>query len=352
MISKKDNGKSKLNKALRLTAKILIPLTIGVFILWLLYRNMDVDALLETLQSDADFGILVLAAFFGTVGNTFRGMRWQILNKSLSLNARAINSILTTHGNYTLNMALPRLGEVWRCAAMAHYSRMSFSSLFGTLIIDRAYDIVVMLLLLLLGMFLNLGFFSDFFRENPGFIESLQRIFSSPWFYVALILVIIGVIFFVKSLGRGKFGQKIKEQLDNVWNGLKTVVSMDRKWLFYLYTIGIWAGYFLQFYLAFFAFSFTAHLSPAIALIAFLMGAIAIAAPVQGGMGAWHFMVIYTLVFFGIETGDAQNFALIVHTSQQFIWNPLIGLICIGLLPLINKKYKKEELDIDHERED
>lgn len=343
MIDEKNITKSKLHNVIRTTAKVIIPLAVGILILWFLYRNMDVEDLFETLRSDADFGFLLLAAAFGTIGNTFRGMRWQILNKSLSPNARLINSFLTTHGNYAINLVLPRLGEVWRCGAMAHYSRMSFSALLGTLLVDRAFDILMILFLLLLGMVVNIGFFSSFFYNNMTFTDNVRGIISSPWLYFIFALLTIGGIFFVKSLGRGKFGLKIREQVKNLLNGLRTVVSMDQKWLFFIYTIGIWGGYFLQFYLTFFAFSFTAHLSPAIALIAFVMGAIAVVAPVQAGIGAWHFMIIYSLVFFGINTVDAQSFALIVHTSQQFIWTPIVGLISIGLLPLVNRKHKKEK---------
>lgn len=351
-MSKEKHKKRFFRKSFNIFLKIVVPLAFGFLLLWLLYRNMDVDALLRTLRSDARFELLILAAFFGTVGNTFRGLRWQILNKSLNPNAKTINSILTTHGNYAVNMALPRLGELWRCGAMAHYSKMSFSALFGTLIVDRAIDIIMMMILLLLGMAVNLSFFSDFFRENPSMVEKIRTLLSSPPFYIALIIIALGVVIFVKSLRKGKFGQKIRDLLRNVRSGLKTIFSMEEKPLFYLYTIGIWGGYFLQFYLTFFAFSFTAHLSPAVGLIAFVMGAIAVAAPVQGGMGAWHFMIIYTLVFFGIATADAQNFALIVHTSQQFIWNPLVGLICMGLLPIVNRNKQIEDTDNDDEKED
>lgn len=340
MITKHTDSKGQKKKVHQQMIRIIISLGVGVFILWLLYRNMDVDSFVQTLKSDAHFGVLLLAALFGTIGNTFRGMRWQILNKSLSPNPRLINSILTTHGNYLVNIFLPRLGEIWRCGTMAHYSKMSFTALLGTLLVDRAFDLLVILLMFLLGLAINMGFFSDFFSHNPQFLEKIDALMTSPWFYIGLGMLIVALIIFVKSLGRGKFGLKVRAHVKNIFSGVKSVIAMREKWLFVLYTFGIWGGYFLQFYLTFFAFSFTAHLSPAIALVAFVMGAIAVVAPVQAGLGAWHFMIIYTLVFFGIATADAQNFALIVHTSQQLIWTPLVGLVCVGLLPLVNRKQK------------
>lgn len=340
MIIKQANKEGQKRQIRQQLIRIFISLGVGGFILWLLYRNMDVDSFIHTLRVDAHFGVLVLASLFGTIGNTFRGMRWQILNKSLDSKARLINSILTTHGNYLVNIFLPRLGEIWRCGTMAHYSKMSFSALLGTLLIDRAFDLLVIFLMLLLGIAINVGFFAEFFSQNPMFIEKVTAIFTSVWLYIAIGVLIIGAIIFIKSFGRGKFGLKIRAQLQNVWVGMKSVVEMREKWQFALYTIGIWGGYFMQFYLTFFAFSFTAHLSPAIALLAFVMGAIAVVAPVQAGLGAWHFMIIYTFVFFGVASTDAQNFALIVHTLQQLVWTPLVGLVAIGLLPIVNRKHK------------
>ena len=292
---------------------------------------------METLQSDANYLLLFVAACFGTIGNTIRGYRWQMLNKSLSPHSSLINSILTTHGNYALNIVFPRLGEVWRCGAMAHYSRMSFSALFGTLLIDRVLDALMVVLLLLLALALNGRFFQLFFEQNPALLEQLQRTFSSPTTYVILLLVIAVIVCLVKLLQRRPLGQKIKAQWELLKEGLQTVRKMREKWLFGFCTVAIFGCYFLQFYLTFFAFSFTSHLSAAIALIAFVMGGIGIGAPVQAGIGAWHFMVIYTLICFGVPEVNAQSFALIVHTTQQMIWNPIVGLVSMLLLPIVNK---------------
>lgn len=323
-----------MNKGLKTTLKVLVPLAFGLLILWLLYRNMDVAALMETLRGDASFGIIIIASLFGTLGNTFRGIRWHLLNKRLEPNVRPINSLLTTHGNYVVNMALPRLGEVWRVGAMSHYSGISVSKLFGTLFVDRIYDVVAVSSLILLGLFLNAPFFTNFLRHNPEALLKLQEIGRSPWTYIIVVLLVVLAIFGVKWI---KKSEKMMYSLRNVREGLRTIRVMDKKWLFHLYTIGIWVSYYLQFYITFYAFSFTAHLDPAVGLLTFVMGSLGVIAPVQGGMGAWHFMVIYSLMVFGVEATNAHNFALIVHTFQVFVWTNLMGLIALGLLPLVNR---------------
>lgn len=330
-------GDETMNKGLKTTLKVLVPLVFGVLILWLLYRNMDVETLLETLRGDANFGIIIFASLFGTLGNTFRGFRWHLLNKRLDPNVRAVNSLLTTHGNYVVNMALPRLGEVWRVGAMSHYSGISISKLVGTLFIDRIYDVVAVSVLILLGLVLNTPFFTSFFDNNPDALLKLQGVMRSPWLYIVLLLLVVLVLVAMRWVRKS---ERTMHSFRNVREGLRTIRTMDKKWLFHLYTVGIWASYFLQFYITFYAFSFTSNLGPAVGLLTFVMGSVAIVAPVQGGMGAWHFMVIYSLMAFGVETSNAQNFALIVHTFQVFIWTNMVGLIALGLLPLVNRHTK------------
>ena len=70
------------------------------------------------------------------------------------------------------------------------------------------------------------------------------------------------------------------------------------------------------------------------------MGALGIIAPVQGGIGAWHFMTIQALVFYlgdGIAS-EAKAFALSVHSVQTILVYIGCGIIAYILLPIVNKK--------------
>ena len=99
---------------------------------------------------------------------------------------------------------------------------------------------------------------------------------------------------------------------------------MRRKGLFLFYTIGIWVCYFLEFYLAFFCFPFSAELGMVKAMIIFAAISLAIIIPTPNGAGPWHFVVISMMTLFGVSQTDASSFALIVHTFQT------LGVIVLG----------------------
>ena len=159
---------------------------------------------------------------------------------------------------------------------------------------------------------------------------------NSIWIYALAIGLVILVWFVFKYMSHFTLVRKAKELLLNVWAGMKSIWLMDKKWLFLVQTLLIWSGYFCYFYITFYAFDFTRELGIGVGLIAFTMSSIGVAVPVQGGIGPWHFMVIATLVCFGVNENDAAAFALVVHTVQT-VWTGLCGLAGIVALPLTNK---------------
>lgn len=334
----------KVNKRLKAVLKIIIPLLLGIFILFLLYGKMDLKSIADIARHGVNYWIIALSLLFGAGANIIRGLRWQILINTVTEGnkAKKANSILTTLGSYTVNMALPRAGEFWRCAEMGRYEQISFSKLLGTLFIDRITDIL-MLGLIFLGIFLGAGsFFSEFFTKNPDITSNFYAILGSIWLYVGIVTFGIMLWMIYKYLIKRKPDHKVSMMFMKVGEGLKSIWKMDQKWLFIIYSIAIWMGYFLFFYSTFYAFDFTQTLGIEVGLIAFALSSMAVIVPVQGGVGPWHFLVISALVAFSVNKEDAGAFALIVHTIQT-LWITLVGLISIFLLPLVNKNYIRSQ---------
>ena len=86
--------------------------------------------------------------------------------------------------------------------------------------------------------------------------------------------------------------------------------------LYAFYSVAIWIGYFLHFYIAFFCFDFTAGISPVAAFLIFCVGSFAVLVPTPNGAGPWHFAVKTMLVLYGVAEPQAILFALVVHTVQ------------------------------------
>jgi len=326
----------------RKIVRIVLPLSLGIILLWYLYRKQDISAMMEVVKKGVRYEIIFFSLIFGLLANIIRALRWSLLIDPLGKRVRRRNTIYAVLGNYAINFALPRLGEIWRCGVTAKYEKVPFTKLLGTLFVDRIMDWIVVSLLTLCLCVFNLHFFRTFFSENPPkFIELVSIMIHSWWTYICLVVFVLLIwIIFVK-FKHLTIVKRTVELLKNVWEGVKSLWKTDHKMLFCIQTLLIWIGYFLYFYITFFAFRFTEDLGIRIGLIAFTMSSISVAMPVQGGIGVWHFMVISTLVAFGVNATDAGAFALVVYTIQT-IWLILTGLFGIIALPAVNKEEKIE----------
>jgi hypothetical protein len=95
--------------------------------------------------------------------------------------------------------------------------------------------------------------------------------------------------------------------------------------------------YYFMLYTVFFAFDFTKGLGPIAGLTTFVLASFGMVAPVQGGIGPWHFMAIEALKLYNIAPEDGKIFALVAHTSMTLMII-IIGLISMMILPFLNRR--------------
>ncbi len=320
-----------LNPILKKTAQIGLPLVLGIVILYFLYKGTDFNTLWADIQN-ANWAILTFSLIFGLSGNVIRGLRWELLIKPLGYSPKKSNLIFAVLGNYAINFALPRAGEIWRCGVIAKDEKIPFHKLIGTLIIDRLFDTLMVLFILLLAFFSNVALF-----HNNRDLFNLPKFLTSPIFYAAciafVILVIVVIIFFKDN----SIVKRVRLFLSTMWNDMKIVWQMKEKKRFIVYTFGIWISYFLYFYVTFFAFDFTANLGVAAVLFIFTLNSISMGIPSNGGLGPWQAATVFGLCTFMVDDTQARAFATAVFAFQS-IWVVICGLFGIAALSLQNRK--------------
>ena len=336
--TKVDETINKGDSALKKTIKLVVSLGIGFFILWMMYRETNFDTMWLQVK-DANFAILLFSLIFGMLGNTFRGLRWKLIIEPLGYNPSTSNLIFAVYGSYAVNLIFPRAGEIWRCGVIAKDEKIPFVKLIGTLLIDRAFDTIMVILITLLACCFNLDFFLNYIKENESLSASLGALFSSKWLYIGIasLLILIYVVFGV--LKNTKPVMKIKEFFVSLGKDFVMVWHMKKKKRFFIYTLSIWFSYFLYFYLTFFAFDFTKDLGITAGLIAFALSSLSMGIPTNGGVGVWHAAVILSLGLYGVAQSSAEAFAFGVFAIQN-IWIVLVGIFGFVAMGLNGNKAK------------
>ncbi|MDR3060703.1 MAG: flippase-like domain-containing protein [Dysgonamonadaceae bacterium] len=316
--------------------KTFVPLAFGVLIFWLVFRKVNFEEIIQILKSEVRFDIILYSLPFGLFANIIRGYRWNLLITPLGYHPKKSNLVYAVLGNYAVNLGVPRLGEVWRCTIITRYEKIPFTKLFGTLLIDRLSDTISVGIIVVVAFIMNIGYFEAFFIAHPEYMDTLNKIITSAWTYTTIVLLTVSIWITFRFFKHTVIIKKIREMLLNIWEGIRTIKHMKERRLFLFYTVLIWLGYFLYFYICFFAFDFTKDLGWQNGVIAFGMSSLAVAIPAQ--VGPWHAAVIATLMGFGISQTNAAAFALCVHTIQQLIFIGLVGVIGIFALSIANKE--------------
>lgn len=320
--------------------KVLFSLGLGILIFWYVYQGQNLSDLMENAKEAKMFWI-IFPLFIALLSHFLRAVRWKMLIDPLGKKVNLWNIYGAVMAGYCINYLVPRAGEIARCGLVKKYEGVSFTELIGTLIVDRSVDIIVELIFIALTILLQYNEIMQF-AEQYNLIEGFFNLLANPLMWTILAALIIIPFIFRKKIMASSLFTKVKGLGMNVLNGLKSVLKLDHKGLFILYSILIFVCYYFMFYLCFFAFDFTEDLSMLCGLSAFIMGSLGIIAPVQGGLGAWHFMVISTLLLYGVQEEEAQTFALLVHGSQTIMLIVIGGLAMVAM-SFLNKKSKTEE---------
>lgn len=319
------------------TLKFLAFFTLGALIFWLIYKDQDIERIKSVLKNDVNYFWVLISLFVGLLSHISRTLRWGLMIEPIGHKPRFINTFLAVMVGYLMNMAFPRMGEISRCGVLSKYEKISFTKLIGTVVAERLVDMISLLILLGIVFFSQFGKMIRFIKQNPEIQEKLSSALTSPYLIIGVILLIILFLAFRKAFKNTAFFKKIIDILKNFKEGFISIRSIKRKGWFYFHSIFIWVLYYIMLYVIFFAFDFTSHLNPIAGLTTFVMASFGMVAPVQGGIGAWHFMAIEALSLYGVAMEDGIIFAFVAHGSMTAMII-LIGIISMLVLPFINKR--------------
>ncbi len=344
----KDKGvkKSKVRVIMSYLVRWLLPLALTVILVSYMFRKVNFSEMMDIIRHGVDYWWILCAMGISVLSHVFRALRWRIQLRSLGIKAPLMALCCSIFGCYALNLVFPRLGEVWRCTYIAGREKAPFTTVLGSMVADRLSDTICVLLLTILAFIVATPAINAFLTKYPVG-QGLLATASSPRFWIAVVggCLVIWAIFRLGS----NFGpvKKIENWGKETWKGFAVVTQMKGKWAFLLYSIAIWGCYYIQLYVAFFAFPFTRELcsQPGLAfgltpcLVAFVLSSIGMAIPSNGGLGPWNIAVMFGLAIYGVSTPDGTAFSML-QWSGQTVMLILLGIFTMAYISLDKGKRK------------
>ena len=319
-------------------------LALGMLFLYFAFRGVAFKELANIL-SQVNFWWIALSLVFAGLSFLSRARRWMLLIQPLGYTPSFLHTYHSLMVGYLSNYALPRLGELTRCVTLGKREKIPVDALFGTVIVERVTDLLMLMVIMVVLLFSWMDKFGAFFRDQV--LRPLQHKFTELfggtwvlWLMVvgALLLIILLIYLFRKSLSQLSMVRRLKSILKGILDGLKTIYQMKRKWEFVLHSLLIWFLYILMTWVVVFAINELSGLTFIDGMFLLVIGGLGMSAPVTAGFGAYHWITSRGLMLvygFSLETGTA--YAILAHESNSLL-TILLGAISYLILTLSRRK--------------
>jgi len=310
--------------------RILIPIVLGIFFIYITYRltSQAERLLIWNYIKSAQIQYVVGAMLFGASADIIRGLRWQLLSKAIGYSSGTINSIASVFMCYTSNMAIPRSGEIIRATALSEYNKIPIGKTFGTIAAERVIDISISILILFLVWILQYDvILESFFNE-----DYLMFIDNNFWLIFSTVNIFIAIIFIL--ITRVK---KIKRFFKSVLEGFLSLTKLKKKLFpFILLSVLIWTCYVLAFFTIKFSVTELNVIDSSLIFPAFVVGVFSISLS-NHGLGVYPLAIALFLSNFGISTEIGLTYGWLAWSCQAII-TLIFGGLSFFVLPLLKTR--------------
>ena len=309
-----------MNKKVSQILKYAVSASLAFVLLYFSFRDVEWADFMEGLKS-CRWEFIALSMAAGSFAFWLRGLRWRRLLLPIDPSTTRTTTFNAVNIGNVSNFIFPRIGEFVRCGVITRRSeegKASYDKVLGTVVLERSWELLVMLLLLVVvvvGVFKRFG---GFFMEqiwNP----MAARLDFSIWWIVAVLAVagVAGCYALWRYRDTNPVFSKVWGIFRGILQGFASCLKMERKWLFFAYTALIWVTYWFMAASIMWAAPFLDDLNMIDALFLSLVGGLGFAVPVPGGIGAFHFIISLALSgIYGIPTELGIIYATLSHTSQ------------------------------------
>lgn len=308
--------------------KLLIPLGLGLFLIYFDLSKLSDQERSEiwlSMQS-ANMSWVALSLLIALLSHVVRAYRWNFLTKPLGFSFTFPHAFFSVMIGYFVNLAVPRLGEVMRCTTAAKLGKQDFTKIFGTVIVERLFDLFVMALLISWLVLSQWHILNSFITGLLSDVSAQKNTASGTWVIFSLVILGVSIFWFIRKSNH-PWAKKIINLLAGFWTGIQSILQMKNKMAFVAYTLLIWLLYILALYTCFLSIE-DLHVSFGMALTCFVVGGISMALT-QGGLGLYPLAIMQGMVLYGVSPSVGRSVGWLM-------WSTHTGfIIFMGIISLI-----------------
>lgn len=326
--------------------KTWVGLVISAVIVYLAFRKIDLHLLLENLQK-ADYLYLIPIVIVIFLSVALRAVRWDYLMRPIKkIGFQSLFEVIVI--SFMANNVLPvRMGEFVRAYIIGRSERISASASFATVVVERLFDGLIVLGLLVLVL--------TIFQLPPGNIPFKKGLLMGGYITMAICGFSFVILLIIKSktewffrtarfLTRpfsAKLATRGVSSVQSFKQGLLSLESAQIMAIVFLYSLIAWAVFSYSIYLTGLAFGLKLSLAATVTILVAVCLALMIPST-PGYIGPYHAAVAYALVLYNIPLEKALSLSIVFH-AINYIPITLLGFLYLGKHHLTLKKIREAE---------
>ncbi|MDP4267614.1 MAG: lysylphosphatidylglycerol synthase transmembrane domain-containing protein, partial [Bacteroidota bacterium] len=154
-----------MKKAIYRTLNYIFFLFVGVGLLWLVLKGQDLHQIWQDLKN-AKYSWIFISLIFAIISFFNRSIRWNLLINSMDYKPKLQYTFTALLTGYFANLAIPRIGEVTRCGILSKKQNIPFDLLLGTVIAERLFDFICLVIIIFITFLCQLSFLSNFINQH------------------------------------------------------------------------------------------------------------------------------------------------------------------------------------------
>lgn len=314
--------------------KYVLVAALTVVLVYLALRGMDWGVFIRAL-GDTSWGWVTGSLAFAFLALVFRTERWRALMLPINGEVRRKDLWDACSIGNLFSLVIPWMSFLVRCGVVTD-KKTPYDKTVGTIIMERAWDMLMVLILIILAIILKSGEIAQWFIDNIAKRVAGRFSLSLTGILVAVVAIAALLIFLCfKFRDRNAVAGKIAGWTEGIFEGFKTFGKAEHKTLFILYTVGIWISYVMMCFCVFRAIPVLSGLDFTDALFISVVGNLSSLLPVPGGFGAYHYAVAVALsTLYGAEWEIGILFATLTHETRA------IMLAALGAVSMISSQKK------------
>jgi uncharacterized protein (TIRG00374 family) len=298
-------------------------LVVGLGSLYFAFKGIDAQQIWISIHK-IDLSYIAAGAAFILVEFILRAVRWKLLlEHDAAPKIKQLFSVLMI-GYFSNNVIPLRWGELVRAHVLGTNYNVNRAHAIATIVIERVFDVLMLLALFGLCILLYDGF--------PTWTRRGGLVMGTGALGIALLLYLCrhqrrSIVSFVRASAKDtRIGERVAAFVDNFGLGLDVLTNIKSIVAALVLSVLIWIMILAATVMVFLAFPLNLSFLAA-AFVAVMVGLGMLLPAPPGNIGVFEGFTILALLPFGVEKETALSFSLILH-SLELVITTSIGFVC------------------------